>query len=285
MVCPVDDSQDWQGFARTYFAGDDIEQVPALEESARRIRNVLYAAGALVAAAVVVFMIWTRRIACFVWLVPFPFVAPVARWMSRRWLRRRLATMARSSRDAKRAAAESGELVRLRGRVRALRTTAGLTARTPAVAFRTEVSLPPSLAAGARQWGAPPAIVHERAHDFLLEDEGSGEVVRVIVKDGLLYGAADRSGIASADELRSTLATGDVRIPEHTVDVLEGHLEMRELVIEEGDRVEVIGRKVERTDPDMAERLPRESPLRVCIEGDSGTPLLVVPLAGERAAL
>jgi hypothetical protein len=183
-------------------------------------------------------------------------------------LRSRLAKLARGQLDLGRLQhTADGELVHVRGRIKAERTLPAILSEQPAV-YRRVV-----FAVAGERW------VHEAAEDFRLVD-ASGETALVQVEGAHMI-AVDPKRERLDGELASTvssLALGEEGRPlppairPYREPVLAG-----EVLLRDGDEVEIVGYKTRSVDQTVAERLARDTPLRATLRGGRELPLLVAP--------
>ncbi|HJZ84331.1 MAG TPA: hypothetical protein VKN99_04130 [Polyangia bacterium] len=187
-------------------------------------------------------------------------------------LRRRLARLAHGKVDLTRLAREAdGELVHVAGRVRARETLPSVLGAEPVVYRRVVFAVD-----GAR-W------VHEAARDFWIED-GSGELALVEVADAHLVVTDPHLHEVLGEDARRV---HDLMLAPELRDRTEVLLRARrrehlsisagELVLRDGDPVEVVGYKTRTVDPTVFERLAREAPLRATLRSGRELPLLVAP--------
>jgi hypothetical protein len=187
-------------------------------------------------------------------------------------LRRRLHKLARGDVDLSSLKSEAdGELVHVRGRVRARETLNGFLTPERAV-YRRMV-----FAVGAERW------VHEAAVDFLLVD-AAGEAVLVEVSAARLI-AAD----ARRQKLEGPQATDVLALSHGRAASLEAGLTVRqknrvqvtagEVLVRDGDEIEIVGYKSRSVDPTVEARLARDTPIRTSLRGGRELPLLIAPIA------
>jgi hypothetical protein len=192
-------------------------------------------------------------------------------------LRGRLAKLAHGRLDLSHLAnATDGELVHVRGRIKAERTLPGVLSEGQVVYRRVVFSI-----AGER-W------VHEAAEDFRLVD-GSGDNAMVQV-DGAHLISADPKRKKIEGELARTVfdlsmdpelrASPDreLRVRHARSGRDRGQITAGELTLREGDEIEVVGYKTRSVDVTVSERLARETPLRATLRSGKDLPLIVAPI-------
>ena len=185
-------------------------------------------------------------------------------------LRRRLQRLARGAVDLRGLQKESdGELVHVRGRVKAQETLPGLLGAEERVVYRRVV-----FTVGTDRW------IHEAGCDFLLIDD-SGERAIVEVEGARLIGADPKRRRQSPE---SSLALydltwggkggpGALRVnPRRRLVVTAG-----EMVLRDGDAVEIVGHKSRRVDVTVDSRLERDTPMRATLRAGRALPLLLAP--------
>ena len=185
----------------------------------------------------------------------------------------------------------------LRGRLRKLATGAVDLSRLPAEADGELVHVVGRLRAlgGAQQiyrrvvfsFDGLTRVVHETAQDFWLV--GDGEPVLVEVADARLLGDGKQESIDSDDPRLHELEA--LPLPAALERTLEqratrrgkgkkpGDVRVWELVLADGDAVEIVGYKSRTIDPTVATRLERDTPFRVTLKGGRQLPLLIAPRA------
>ena len=187
-------------------------------------------------------------------------------------LKARLGRLARGQVQLDQLAREAdGELVHVRGRVRAYSTLPGFLHGAPAVYRRMIFVL------------GRTKIVHEAAVDFGLVDE-AGELITVsVAKSRLLVPETDR---ADYPDLPKFL---ELPLPP-TLDRAAERARMRleqkepappvsacEFLVRDGDEVEIVGYKTRVVDPTVAMRLERDTPMRAALRSGRELPLLISP--------
>lgn len=168
-----------------------------------------------------------------------------------------------------------GELIHVRGRVRAYGVLPGFLHGAPAVYRRMIFVL-----GGTK-------VVHEAGVDFGLVDE-AGELVTVSVARSRLLlpggGAdADRADYPDLPRfLELPLPPALERFAERARLGLErgakaGPVSASEFLVRDGDEVEIVGYKTRVIDPTVAMRLERETPMRAALRSGRELPLLITP--------
>lgn len=183
-------------------------------------------------------------------------------------LRRRLRKLARGAVDLSRLPAEAdGELVHVAGKVHALGGAREVYRR---VVFSFDGVV---------------RVVHETAQDFWLV--GEGEPVLVEVEEARLLADGDQRSLPSEDARVRDLET--LPLPPEVQRALAqrakrrakgkrvGKVRVGEVVLREGDAVEILGYKSRTIDPTVATRLARDTPFRATLRGGRSLPLLIAP--------
>jgi len=260
---------------RTHLAGEDLAWVPrSFKWAGSAAAGAVWASlgGAYVAAAV----------AGAPWLIfhglkLIPLTAgagyALGRAASGALVRARLAKLARghvelvglrSTRD--------GALVHVRGRVRAAGSIRSLVTGERCVARRATFRVPVRL---NRLDGA---VIHEAAVDFMLVPDEDIEPIRVDVRDARIVARVPPK--APHESWHGALA----RVLELDLDAgvraaltFSGGVApvVREVVLRDGDHVEIVGRKARVVDVAVRERLAREAPMRTVLESSPELPLLI----------
>jgi hypothetical protein len=186
-------------------------------------------------------------------------------------LRARLKALAHGQVDLTRLQrAEDGELVHVRGRVKAERVLSGVLSDERAVYRRLVFNV------SGERW------VHEAAEDFRLVDE-TGETAIVEVQGARLIVPEPKQQRVEGDVAQRVIAlTVD---PNQELRMLArfrygdrgNSISAGELLVREGDEVEIVGYKTRSVDQRVTERLARDTPLRATLKGGRGLPLLVAP--------
>jgi hypothetical protein len=183
----------------------------------------------------------------------------------------------------------------LRGRLRKLASGAVDLSRLPAEADGELVHVAGKVHAlgGAREvyrrvifsFDGATRVVHETANDFWLV--GDGEPVLVEVEDARLLADGDVVALPSEDARVRDLET--MPLPSELQRTLEqrakrrakgkklGKVRVGELVLRDGDAVEIVGYKSRTIDPTVAARLERDTPFRATLKGGRNLPLLIAP--------
>jgi len=186
-------------------------------------------------------------------------------------VRRRLVALSHGDVALKRLGQEAdGELVHVRGKVRAGQTLPSLFGSAPAVLRRVLVHFD-----GAR-W------VNESGYDFWLVGD-DGEDVLVEVSGARLIAAEPSLVKVVGDTLDAAYALtqdASLRLPPG-----DGNLKIHprspvtagEVVVCDGDEVEVVGYKSRTVDLSIEARMERETPMRVTLRAGKEMPLLVAP--------
>jgi len=192
-------------------------------------------------------------------------------------LRGRLAKLAHGRLDLGRLAnATDGELVHVRGRVKAEATLPGVLSSVPVVYRRVVFAI------GGERW------VHEAAEDFRLVD-GSGENALVQVAGARLIAPDPKRRKLEGELARAVFdltidpelrGREDLRVRVSRRD--RGQIVAAELTLRDGDEVEIVGYKTRSVDVTVQDRLMRDTPLRATLRSGKDLPLLVAPVASSR---
>jgi hypothetical protein len=187
---------------------------------------------------------------------------------ARLFLRRRLAKLARGDVDLARLKHEAdGELVHVKGRVRARERLSGLLGGE-GVYRRVNFNI------------GDVRLVHEAAVDFALVD-GSGELVIVQTADSRLISAEPKPVVLGESAAQPLLALELPPPAQKVVNDLRQRgkplpaIKAAEVLLREGDEVELVGYKSRVVDSTVVERLERETPLRATLRGGKNLPLLI----------
>jgi hypothetical protein len=191
-------------------------------------------------------------------------------------LRGRLRKLARGAVDLTRLPAEpDGELVHVVGRVRMRQPLTAFLTDERAVYRRVVFTLETY------------HCVHEAAEDFWLVAEG-GEPVLVETAQARLLAAEGKEAWFAPDH-PVTQAIEALPLPDQLEKILERRRVRREkgkrlprmraaeVLLRDGDVVEVLGYKSRTVDPTVAMRLERDTPFRATLRGGSALPLLIAP--------
>jgi hypothetical protein len=197
-------------------------------------------------------------------------------WVARTVLRRRLAKLAHGQVELSRLKQEpDGELVHVRGRVKARAELSGLLdEHAPTVYRRVQLALDQL------------EIVHESAVDFTLVDE-SGEIVLVQVEGARIVVPGPKliKRLEQAQEER--LLT--LPLPKEAQRWLDRRAKRQrkgkslprmaagEFLLRDGDEVEVVGYKSRVVDASVEARLERETPMRATLRSGRALPLILSP--------
>jgi hypothetical protein len=181
-------------------------------------------------------------------------------------LRRRLGQLARGDVDLSRLPAEpDGELVHVRGRVRAQSTMAPLLGGAPCVYRRVVFSV-----GGLK-------CVHEAGEDFYVE--ASGERVLAEVDGARLISVEPKLTLRKGsdatpvlDQARRLAGVG-WQLPPRVTSATAG-----ETVLRDGDEVELVGYKSRTVDPTAASTGFRDTPMRATLRSGRNLPLLIAPI-------
>jgi hypothetical protein len=188
-------------------------------------------------------------------------------------LRGRLSRLATGRLDLRALQNESdGELVHVRGRIRSGAPIQPLLgAAVEGAVYRRVVFV-----VGGERW------VHEAAEDFHLVD-GTGETALVDVSDARLIapdpkrhnvlGETQRALLRLSAGLPAQAARPGLKLGERP-----GHVSAGEIVLRNGDEVEVVGYKGRTVDQSVASRLERDTPMRASLRGGRLLPLLISPM-------
>jgi hypothetical protein len=189
----------------------------------------------------------------------------VGEWAARSLVRRRIAQLSRGNVNLARLEQErDGALVHVRGRVRAVQTLPGLIDPRPAVYRRLAFSV----------YGK--GFFHEAAVDFMLVAP-NGEEIAMYVEGARL--------IVPHPPLRELVGDEIERVDRLPFAPLIGlkryrakKLQGGEMLLQDGDAVEVVGYKRRIVDPTVTERLERETPMRTTLRSGRQLPLIITPV-------
>jgi hypothetical protein len=191
-------------------------------------------------------------------------------------LRGRLRKLAEGAVDLTRLPSEpDGELVHVTGRVRLRAPVEGIVSEERAVYRRVVFTIDTH------------RVVHEAAEDFWLVADDSEPVLVETAQSRLLV--PDASGDWFRADHRVVRAIEALPLPPELARTMSRRTERRdkgkrlprtrvaEVLIREGDTVEVLGYKSRTIDPTVAARLERDTPYRATLKGGSNLPLLIAP--------
>ncbi len=177
-------------------------------------------------------------------------------------LRRRLVKLTQGHVDVGRLKHQAdGDLVHVRGKIRARERLTGILSQVPTV-YRRLVFL-----TERQRW------VDEAAIDFQVIDH-EGEAIDILVENARLIAPEPLLGKISGEE-RDRLS--------HFVQALglgwaDRSARAVEILLCEGDEVEVVGYKTRTLDPTLADRAFRETPMRATLRSGTELPLLIAPV-------
>jgi hypothetical protein len=166
---------------------------------------------------------------------------------------------------------QDGELVHVRGKVRAERAIASVMAAEPCVYRRTRVSY------------SDVQIVDEEAVDFQLVDpQGNAiaievEGARLLVQDPKLRPTSRvdlLDPLAQLEPARRVLDRYRAMIQRGRVRALPA-MQVGEVLLRAGDEVEAVGYKSRKVDPTVVDRLARETPMRATLRAGKDLPLIL----------
>jgi hypothetical protein len=124
-------------------------------------------------------------------------------------------------------------------------------------------------------------VIHEAAVDFELVD-GRGEAIAVEVEGARLLVQPPRARMEYAAEqflalpLPSALSRPFGAVTIRRLNKAKG-VRAAEVLLRDGDEVEVVGYKARRIDPTVASRLERDTPMRATLRSGRLLPLLISP--------
>jgi hypothetical protein len=265
---------------RTHLANDDLAWVPlSVRAAAELMAAVAFAVvSGLVVAVVVALYLATHVLwygAFFLGIIPAAY--QLRNRIAHAAMRRRMQRHRRDAADLPASGgrtAGDGELVRIRGRIRAQNRISALVDKRPVV-FRRLAFRFYSL-----------QVVHEAGCDFLVDD-GSGEPVLIVIDGARLV--ADDAGAESdrpldpevldrLEALDPPPALQDY-FNDWRIDMAQRGLFSpaagNERVLCEGDSVEVVGYRCRVVDPSVTSRLERDTPYRAALQGSAAMPLLM----------
>jgi len=179
---------------------------------------------------------------------------------------RRLAKLASGDVDLSRLSnSTDGDLVHVRGVVRASKTVASRLGGSPGVYRRTRAVF------------GEQAAIEEEAVDFQLVDaEGHAIGVEVdrarwLVHDGKLQKVtlADVESLLELPAVQKLVAPGKMRRKTPPIRATE-------VMLRPGDEVEVVGYKSRKVDPTVVDRLARETPMRATLRSGKELPVVIL---------
>jgi hypothetical protein len=193
-------------------------------------------------------------------------------------LRRRLKALAHGDVELSRLKQErDGELVHVRGVVRARDQIGAVLSSRQVVLRRVVFSI------GGERW------VHEAGHDFLLR-VADGEDVLVEVEGARIVAAEPKRTKIEGELARTVFELSMEPQYRGKSDELlhvsrndKGAVMAGEVVICDGDEVEVVGYKSRSIDPTVAIRMERDTPERVTLRAGQELPVLIAPSAKKRS--
>jgi hypothetical protein len=192
-------------------------------------------------------------------------------------VRRRVRKLARGVDLARlRGERAEGELVHVVGRVVARRPLPSLAA-SPRVVYR-RLLLKVHGVSAVLEAGEDFLLVDGRGEPVLVEVAGSRLLPREVPQRRELLDAELRylSGLEAPPALAEALQ--DRRIDQQQGGAYRT-IEAQEIVVAEGDDVEIVGVKARVVDPTVEQRLERDTPLRSSLRSSSALPLLISPVA------
>lgn len=258
---------------RTHLGRNDLDWLPPSMKAVRwTVAGTLWAG----LAAATVATIAAAKIQPYFWGKGVAMLAAGGYYAgdraARAVLRRRLAKLARGAVDLRGLAREEdGELLHVRGKVRARQTLAALLDGRPAVYRRLTV------------FGAGQRVVHEAAVDFSIVDE-SGEAAIVLTDGARLLAPEPRRVRLDADAVARLAALPLPPGPgQYVAHWLDRHaagkrvakIEAGEVLLTDGAAVEIVGYKTRLVDQTVQSRLERDLPTRATLRSGRDLPLLL----------
>jgi hypothetical protein len=261
---------------RLHFADDDMAWLPLGVRAAGSLYALMAFLGITTIVIAVFVVLWSVGVIWYgsIGLLAIPAAYRMRTGVARSAMRTRMRRLERSAVSLAAAGERDGQLVRVRGRIRAQRRIASLVDGQEVV-FRRMVFRFHGLEA-----------VEESATDFLLDDD-TGEPILILV-DGARFVADDAlpkdwkplpaavvEALAKLDPPQAVAnAIEDWRIDAARPGGITGAAGS-EQVLRDGDTIEVVGYRARVVDPTMSARLPRETPIRAALQGASTCPLLL----------
>jgi hypothetical protein len=255
---------------RNHLAKDDLDWLP---ERYRLLRGAIVSAVWTGIGGSFLALMWGAHFIIFGKM--FFALVPAGYWAgdraSKGIIRSRLSKLARGKVDLARLSNEDdGELVHIRGRVRATSTIDGLISSEPGVYRRTKVRF------------GDVDIIDEEAVDFhLVDDAGSAvaievEGARLVVHDPKLGRTAfpDRLlPLAQHPSARRMV----LRYQQLTARGRRAQLAVAasETMLRTGDEVEAVGYKSRKVDLTIVDRMARETPMRATLRAGKDLPLIL----------
>ena len=261
-------------FERTHFVKDDLDWMPASFKAIRWVvaggvwTGLFGAAAALVAFSHAHVFFFGKGLTALglggVW---------AGDRAARAVLKKRLAKLAHGDVDLNRLKHErDGELVHVKGKIRARERLQGVLGGEGV--FRRLL-----LTVGEAR------VVHEAAVDFYLVD-ASGEMVMVQAAGARLIAPEPKKDPLKGDVIgmlfklplpeKARKIAGDWEFRFKTGKRV-GAVNAGEILLTDGQEVEIVGYKSRVVDPTIAERLERDTPLRATLRGGRELPLLISP--------
>lgn len=260
---------------RLHLAHDDMAWLPLGVRAAGSLYSMMAFLGITMVVAAIFAALWAIGVVWYgsITLLAIPAAYRMREGVARSAMRGRMRRLDRSAVALAAALDRDGQLVRVRGRIRAQR-------RIPALLTQYEVVFRRLV---FRIHGVEG--VEESATDFLLDDD-TGEPILILV-EGARFVADDLPPkdwsplpppvVETLASLNPPPAMVDA-INDYRIDAKRGaaaNAAGSEQILRDGDTVEVVGYRARTVDPTMAARLPRETPIRATLQGASACPLLV----------
>jgi hypothetical protein len=256
---------------RNHLAKDDLDWLP---ERYRLLRGAIVSAVWTGIGGGFLALLWGAHFIYFGGKMIFALV-PAGYWagdrVSKGIIRARLGKLAHGKVDLARLSNEDdGELVHVRGRVRATSTIAGLVSSEPGVYRRTKVRF------------GDVDIIDEEAVDFQLVDD-AGSAVAIEVEGARLLVHDPKLGRTAFPDRLFPLAQHPsarrmvLRYEQMTARGRRARLSTQacETMLRAGDEIEAVGYKARKVDPTIVDRMARETPMRATLRAGKDLPLIL----------
>jgi len=267
---------------RNHLAKDDLDWLPERYRLLRGLivsgvwTGILGGAGALLWSGAT-FILFTKL---------FVVLGAAGYWagdrVAKRLVSARIGKLARGEVDlARLSTAEDGELVHVRGIVRAVGTVPSLLGPTPGVYRRIRAAFNDVI------------VIDEQAVDFqLVDQEGHAigievEGARWLVDDPELQSTPRPETLfplAQQEDARRIAERYQALLDRERVRHLPS-VRASEVMLRPGDRVEAVGYKSRRVDPSVVDRLARETPMRATLRSGKDLPLILSRIDPETIPL
>jgi hypothetical protein len=257
---------------RNHLAKDDLDWLP---ERYRLLRGAVVGGVWSTIAGGIIAMFWAGGGHVFpVFGKAFVAIGAAGYWLgdraSKSLIAARMGKLASGQVDLARLSnQEDGDLVHVRGRVRAEQTIAGVLSDAAGVYRRTRVSFDDI------------QVIDEEAVDFQLID-GEGHAIAIEVEGARLV-AHDPKMVAVPQSERICSLAKPVAAQRALTQAARGKgrplakigFTGAEILLKPGDEIEVVGYKSRKVDPTVQDRLFRETPMRATLRAGKDLPLIL----------